>query len=98
MRSVISTDPDLTAEEAVKMAKESPSMEGADFVQEVSTAENYRWDPDDQLSRQWTIPNASVDIPGLSTNEEGQCLMPLAEANTMYGSLRTRIASLRISK
>ncbi|MFK5924937.1 MAG: glutamine-hydrolyzing carbamoyl-phosphate synthase small subunit [Verrucomicrobiota bacterium] len=80
MRAVISTDPNLTPEEAVKMAKESPSMEGADFVQEVSAAENYRWDPDNLLSQQWTIPNASKETPGQRIDENGQHFQPLIEA------------------
>ncbi len=80
MRAVISTDPNLTPEEAVKMAKESPSMEGADFVQEVSAAENYRWDPDNLLSQQWTIPNASKETPGQRIDENGQHFQPLIAA------------------
>ncbi len=80
MRSVISTDPEISAEEAVRMAAESPAMEGSDFVQEVSTGENYRWDPEDQLSRQWTIPNASREIPGTTIDGDGQHFLPLPEA------------------
>jgi len=80
MRAVISTDPNLSTENAIRMAKESPSMEGADFVKEVSTAKNYRWDPDNELSREWTIPNASKVTPGQITDENGQHFQPLPEA------------------
>lgn len=79
MRSVISTDPEVSAEDALRMARESPSMEGSDFVQEVSTTANYRWDPDDQLSRQWTIPNASREIPGMAIDGDGEHFLPLPE-------------------
>ena len=79
MRAVISTDQEISAEDAVRMAKESPSMEGADFVQEVSAPENYRWDPDDQLSREWTIPNESKETSGQTTGENGQYFQPLPE-------------------
>ncbi|MCF6312240.1 MAG: glutamine-hydrolyzing carbamoyl-phosphate synthase small subunit [Verrucomicrobiales bacterium] len=80
MRAVISTDPELTSEQAVNLAQESPSMEGSDFVKEVSTAENYRWDPEDILSQQWTIPNACQEIPGQRIDENQQHFLPLGEA------------------
>ncbi|MCB1226700.1 MAG: glutamine-hydrolyzing carbamoyl-phosphate synthase small subunit [Verrucomicrobiales bacterium] len=57
MRAVITTELDEAA--AVEAAKNSPSMEGADFVKEVSTAEAYAWDPEDQESREWDIPSPS---------------------------------------
>lgn len=79
MRAVITTDPEISAADAVRMAKDSPSMEGADYVREVSTPANYRWDPDDQLSRQWTIPNASKEAPGLTIDGDGQQYLPLPE-------------------
>lgn len=55
MRSCLTTE--LSAEEAVAAAKNSPSMEGMDYVKEVSTPEAYRWDSD---SRRFTLPNAST--------------------------------------
>ncbi|MGJ8694908.1 MAG: glutamine-hydrolyzing carbamoyl-phosphate synthase small subunit [Verrucomicrobiaceae bacterium] len=56
MRAVITTE--LTEEEAVKAANDSPKMEGSDFVQEVSTPENYRWEGE---SRLWTIPSVTTN-------------------------------------
>lgn len=79
MRAVITTDPEISTEEALRMAKDCPSMEGSDFVREVSTTANYRWDPDGHLSRQWTIPNASKEIPGLTVDGDGQHFLPLPE-------------------
>ncbi len=55
MRSCISTE--LSAEDAVKAARESTPMEGSDFVKEVSTETTYLWEGE---SREWTIPNLST--------------------------------------
>jgi carbamoyl-phosphate synthase small subunit len=59
MRACLTTELDEAA--AVEAAKNSPSMEGSDFVKEVSTESNYQWD---QESRNWIIPNASTGEPG----------------------------------
>ena len=56
MRAVISTE--LSAEEAIQAAKDSPSMVGMDYVEEVSTAEDYHWDGE---SRLWTIPSVTTN-------------------------------------
>ncbi len=56
MRAVISTE--LSEEEAVQAAKDSPSMVGMDYVEEVSTPENYPWDGE---SRLWTIPSVTTN-------------------------------------
>ncbi len=55
---------DVSPEEACRRAAESPGMEGADFVREVTTEENYRWDPDGEESREWAIPNATTGEKG----------------------------------
>ena len=55
MRSCLTTE--LTAEEAIATAQKSPSMEGMDYVQEVSTADGYLWEAD---SRRFALPNAST--------------------------------------
>src|SRR5215207_1053663 len=56
MRAVI-TGEVSSIEEAVKLARESPPMEGSDFVKEVSTVEPYRWDEGSADSCRWDIPN-----------------------------------------
>jgi carbamoyl-phosphate synthase small subunit len=56
MRACITTE--LSAEEAIEAAKNSPPMEGSDFVQEVSTKESYTWDQD---SRRFTLPNVVTE-------------------------------------
>ena len=55
MRACVTTE--LSEEEAIAAAKASPSMEGADFVKEVTTKEAYTWTAE---SRKWTMPNVSL--------------------------------------
>ena len=59
MRACVTTE--LDAEAAVAAAKASPSMEGMDYVKEVSTPESYLWTDE---SREWILPNASTEQPG----------------------------------
>ncbi|MEO1856460.1 MAG: glutamine-hydrolyzing carbamoyl-phosphate synthase small subunit [Rubritalea sp.] len=59
MRCCISTE--LTAKEAIQAAKDAPAMAGSDFVKEVSTDCNYRWDKE---SRIWNIPSPSQNREG----------------------------------
>jgi carbamoyl-phosphate synthase small subunit len=55
MRACLTTE--LSSEEAVATAQQSPSMEGMDYVREVSTAADYLWAAD---SRRFALPNASA--------------------------------------
>ena len=55
MRACLTTE--LDSETAIKAAQASPSMEGMDYVQEVSTEEGYEWLDD---SRRFALPNAST--------------------------------------
>nr|NIP98053.1 carbamoyl phosphate synthase small subunit [Akkermansiaceae bacterium] len=59
MRACLTTQ--LEPDEAVARARDSPPMEGMDYVQEVSTTEAFTWDEE---SRPWTIPNPSVGQTG----------------------------------
>ncbi len=59
MRACLSTE--LGAEEAVAAAGEAPTMEGMDYVQEVSTTQAFTWNEE---SRPWTIPNPSAGQEG----------------------------------
>ncbi len=78
MRSALCTDGSLDADGVVAKARESTPMEGSDFVKEVTTPENYDWDTDDTLSREWTIVNPSVNEPLDEVN--GEVYRPLPEA------------------
>lgn len=80
MQAILSTDPKVTPEQAVQMAKEAPSMSGSDFVKEVSTEENFRWDPEDKESREWTIPNACEPKDRQIQLENREVVRPLEPA------------------
>lgn len=55
MRACLTTE--LSSEAAIAAAQASPSMEGMDYVQEVSTPESYAWEAD---SRRFALSNAST--------------------------------------
>jgi carbamoyl-phosphate synthase small subunit len=77
MRACLSTeikDP----EEAVKRAMDSPLMTGSDFVKEVTTPKLYEWDPEDRLSRDWTIVNGLAE-QSTDVLENGQAFKPLPQ-------------------
>jgi carbamoyl-phosphate synthase small subunit len=60
MRACISTE--ITdPQEAVKLALNAPDMTGSDYVKEVTTESPYDWDPNDKLSRNWTIVRGAGD-------------------------------------
>lgn len=77
MRATLCTDGSLDGEAAVAKARDSAPMEGSDFVQEVTAPEGYRWDPDNTLSRQWTIVNPTNDESLQESN--GQMYRPLMD-------------------
>ena len=55
MRACLTTE--LSSEAAIATAQAAPSMEGMDYVQEVSTPANYAWEAD---SRRFALSNAST--------------------------------------
>lgn len=59
MRSILTTET-LNPEEAVRLAGESPSMAGMDYVKEVTTDASYRWDPEDNGSAAWVQRNGHI--------------------------------------
>jgi carbamoyl-phosphate synthase small subunit len=59
MRACLTTELDLDG--AVAAAKASPSMEGMDYVREVSTDKAFQWNEE---SREWVLPNTSTCEPG----------------------------------
>ena len=72
MRACLSTEI-REPEEAVRRALNSPLMIGSDYVKEVTTRELYEWDPEDKLSRDWTIVKGSAEQSG-EVLENGQIL------------------------
>ena len=59
MNACITTE--LSEEEAVKKAQDTPSMEGQDLVKEVSIEGTQLWDKE---SRNWRLPNATTGAEG----------------------------------
>ncbi len=71
MKAILTTE-EISPEVAARRAAESPGMLGMDFVREVTAPGNYRWDPDDRLSRQWTILNPNhQDGQVAATKDDG---------------------------
>jgi carbamoyl-phosphate synthase small subunit len=57
------TDEAMSPKEAVAAALKAPPMAGSDYVREVTTPKAFAWDPEDRLSREWTL------IRGTGTSE-----------------------------
>ncbi len=76
MRACLSTE--ITdPEAAVVQALSSPSMTGSDYVKEVTTRDQYEWDPEDKLSRDWTIvKGAAEQTQGVLENGQMLKLLP----------------------
>src|ERR1700716_4023289 len=54
MKACLTTE-EMSIQEVVQRAIDGEGVIGMDYVREVSTAEVYRWDPTDELSKPWTI-------------------------------------------
>jgi carbamoyl-phosphate synthase small subunit len=75
MRACLSTEIQ-TPEDAVQRALNSPPMTGSDFVKEVTTPELYEWDPEDRLSRDWTIVKGAEQSGEVRENGQMLKLLP----------------------
>ena len=51
-----------SAEEAVQWARQGTGVVGQDFVKEVTPQAAYDWDPQSELSREWTIATPAGDL------------------------------------
>ena len=60
MKACLTTEK-MPTEQAVQRAVDGEGVIGMDYVREVSTAEIYQWDPDDELSQPWSIANGNGD-------------------------------------
>ena len=58
MKACLTTE-EISPKEATQRAIEGEGVIGMDYVREVSTPEVYQWDPNDELSKPWTIANGS---------------------------------------
>lgn len=77
MRACLTSE-ELTEAEAVERASASEGVVGVDFVKEVTTEKPYQWDPDDRLSRVWTIVKGSGE--DVETDQSGQVFEKLPPA------------------
>lgn len=68
MKAVLTTE-NLSPSDAAAQAAKSQGMIGMDYVKEVTTPENFRWDPEDELSREWTVFNPNTEGLGKSADE-----------------------------
>ncbi len=98
MRATLCTDGSLDADGAVAAAKQAPLMAGSDFVKEVTTSDGYKWDPNSELSREWTIINTSANEPLIEVN--GEMFRPLCDLKYRivaydFGIKRNILRSLR---
>jgi len=55
MKACLTSESTISTEEAIRLANQGGGVEGVDFVKEVTTPKVYEWDPEDRLSRKWTI-------------------------------------------
>jgi len=61
MKACLTTEK-ISRAEAIRYAITGEGVIGMDFVREVSTPELYQWDPNDELSKPWTIVNGREAI------------------------------------
>ena len=69
------TSEKIVPAEAVLRAVNGQGVIGMDYVQEVSTPEAYDWDPEDKLSREWTILKG--DATSVITEDNGEVFKKL---------------------
>ncbi len=72
MKACLVAGDKVSPEEAVRMAVEGKGVVGMDYVQEVTPKSAYAWDPDDSLSRRWTL------VQGAESPAAGQAYEVLA--------------------
>ena len=70
MKCCLSSDPSLSVEDVIERAKSGCGVVGMDFVKEVTAKEIYQWDPEDSLSRKWTIVKG--DGKGVVRESDGE--------------------------
>ncbi len=70
MKACLTSDPAISQQEAIKLAAVGGGVAGVDFVKEVTTRQVYEWDPEDRLSRKWTIVKG--DGQGMTRDVNGE--------------------------
>ncbi len=100
MRAALTTDPALSANDAVSLARQSTAMSGSDFVHEVTTRQAYRWDEHDRESGEWTLDNPCEPADRRIAIDRGEYLRPLPPVSRHivaydFGVKRNILRSLR---
>jgi carbamoyl-phosphate synthase small subunit len=60
MKACLTTE-EVSPQEATQRAVEGAGVIGMDYVREVSTPEVYRWDPKDELSKEWSVASGGEE-------------------------------------
>ena len=76
MKGCLSTEA-ISPEDAVKTAGAGVGVTGIDYVKEVTAEAPYDWDPEDKLSRKWTIVKSEAEV--MEITENGQAYERLPE-------------------
>ena len=64
MKACLTTEK-MSAAEATRRAVQGEGVIGMDYVREVTAPEIYQWDPQDELSKPWTVQNGNGHAPEL---------------------------------
>lgn len=75
MKACLSTE-DISDKAAIERAQKGQGVVGMDYVKEVTTQRVYEWDPEDKLSREWTIVKGSAGA-GVEVDETGEAFKKL---------------------
>lgn len=78
MKGCLTTE-DISVEEAVRRAVQGNGVIGMDYVKEVTPAKAFDWDPEDRLSRKWTIVKGDAASKA-EAGDAGQVFEPLVPA------------------
>lgn len=85
MRACLTSIPGVTNEDAIAIAREGDGVAGMDFVKEVTTSKVYQWDPEDRVSRKWTIvKGGEVELERGENGEVFEKLPPIKHRIVAY--------------
>ena len=64
MNGYLTTEQDVTEEEALEKARDCPGLIGIDFVKEVTHKSAFEWDQQDQVSAAFRLPHGPTELDG----------------------------------